>query len=501
MTNNSVEVENSSALLIHDSIEGKSYGNGCDKEEGVSSSSEEKSLSILRIFAMLAPGFSWGCIATTMVLLTLPLESQRVNTSFNDTEGNITSLLLALFVFLGGVTELLCPVMGKMSDDSISIPNYWGRRIPFILLGSLVSFASMVGMAITSWYKQWTIFALTYTLFMVGMNIIYSSMIALIPDLVPKPKVGQANGILALEMVVGSLFGFAIFQLFIAYNHTHFTNDDAVKLSLAEMYTLYMFVLLGSSLLAFVFTEEKTDVNAIQNDQYECKPDTESKSKRVRLSKLLIIWKQAFIKVSSLKGKELYSAYTVSQQRHGDFFFVTASRTLYYMGISVQTFFLYYIHDILRHNSDIARESPQTLVSALALVVQIAGAFTCYPAGYISDQYLNGQRKPLIYWSCALLSLGTFGLIFTRYVTQVEIICIIVGLANGGYLTMETSLAVDSLANLEEEYDDRIEKVDALNSHSDGDGKEVEEKEGSAQLLGIWGVAAFVGKFIYANFR
>merc|ERR1712224_1031985 len=113
------------------------------------------------------------------------------------------------------------------------------------------------------------------------------------------------------------------------------------------------------------------------------------------------------------------------------------------MGISVQTFFLYYIHDILRKHSALARESPETLVSTLALIVQFSGVFTSYPAGYVSDTCYKGRRKPLIYLSCFLLSDGTLSLIFVQYVNQLKIVSVLVGLANGGYLTMETSLAVD----------------------------------------------------------
>lgn len=442
------------------------------------SEADEEKLSLPRLLAMLAPAFSWGCLATTMVLLTLPLESQRIDESIPGVD-NIASIFLALFIFLGGVTELLCPVMGKMSDDSISIPNYWGRRIPFIMLGSLISGISMALMAVTSWFEIWILFTIFYTIFMTGMNVIYSSMIALIPDLVPKSQVGQANGILASQMVVGSVFGFAMFEGFLAVNNTIPNEEGVVKLSLAEMYVLYILVLLGTALISLFYTNERTDINAITEDE---------NSSGSSLSKLFYVWKQAFIKIFALRGKELCAAYSVSRERHGDFFYVTVSRTLYYMGISVQSFFLYYIHDILRDHSALARESPQTLVSALAIVVQVAGVFLCYPAGYISDKCLSGRRKPLIYVFCGMLSAGTIALIFVRYVSQLYAIAIIWGLANGGYLTMETSLAVDSLAKIEEEHEEEVQAFDTENGY-----EEIKEKEGSAQLLGIWGVAAFVG--------
>ena len=49
---------------------------------------------------------------------------------------------------------------------------------------------------------------------MIGINVSYAMMIALIPDQVPKCQTGVANGILAFELVTGSLFGFGLFNFF-----------------------------------------------------------------------------------------------------------------------------------------------------------------------------------------------------------------------------------------------------------------------------------------------
>ena len=65
------------------------------------------------------------------------------------------------------------------------------------------------------------------------------------------------------------------------------------------------------------------------------------------------------------------------------------------------------------------------------------------------------------------------GMIFATSIHQMFILCSVLGAGNGMYLTMETSLAVDALPH------SRIEE-----GHVAG---------GDAQLLGIWGVAAFLG--------
>lgn len=95
----------------------------------------------------------------------------------------------------------------------------------------------------------------------------------------------------------------------------------------------------------------------------------------------------------------------------------------------------------------------------------------------------------MIYVFCIQLAVCTFSLIFFTNVKQLFVVCIVVGLANGGYLTMETSLAVDSLEKMKEEYKEKRSSDIQLIS----DDADVEEMEGAAQLLGIWGVAAFFG--------
>jgi MFS family permease len=72
-----------------------------------------------------------------------------------------------------------------------------------------------------------------------------------------------------------------------------------------------------------------------------------------------------------------------------------------------------------------------------------------------------------VYVACTLLAGTTLCMSMVTTFHQMVILSLILGAANGMYLTMETSLAVDTLP--------------------ENDGTE------SAQLLGIWGVAAFLG--------
>jgi MFS family permease len=158
-----------------------------------------------------------------------------------------------------------------------------------------------------------------------------------------------------------------------------------------------------------------------------------------------------------LNASTLFDSYTIDISKHHDFFVVTVSRLFYYCGISVQSFFLYFIHDIIN-----VRDDPEGAVAYLAILGQVSGSLTCYPVGIISDRFCGGRRKPFVYVACAMLGGLTLTMIFARTMDQMIILYLILGVANGTYLTMETSLAVDTLSG----------------NHEDG------PSGGNAQLLG-----------------
>lgn len=85
------------------------------------------------------------------------------------------------------------------------------------------------------------------------------------------------------------------------------------------------------------------------------------------------------------------------------------------------------------------------------MIGQIAGALICYPVGTASDRIFGGKRKPFVYFACAVLGAVTFAMIFATTMQDMIILCAVFGAGNGIYLTMETSLAVDTLP---ENYED-----------------------------------------------
>lgn len=150
--------------------------------------------------------------------------------------------------------------------------------------------------------------------------------------------------------------------------------------------------------------------------------------------------------LTQLDSKTLIATYTIDIEKHHDFFVVTVSRLWYYCGVSVQTFFLYFLHDIIN-----VKEDPESAVAYLAVISQLCGSFICYPVGLASDRLFRGRRKPFVYFACALLGAVTLSMVFATTMHQMEILCSVLGAANGMYLTIETSLAVDTLPDEHED--------------------------------------------------
>jgi MFS family permease len=371
-------------------------------------------------------------------LIILPIECNRISETQK-------ALFLGMFIALAGVTQLVCPVIGMASDGSTS---GWGRRRPYMLLGGVGGVVFLGLQLLASAREMWELYAVSFTCAMLALNTIFSAMVGLIPDLVHDSQVGAANGLQAVLSVTGALSGFAYFIFFLKGDPEDIDpTGESGELTVDElaapvekndaaavqgMYVLYM-LLVASTICLTAATTKETPAAL---------PSGET---RRRL-------------LPALTREELKAGYWLSPVEHHDFFYVTLSRTFFYMGISAQTFFLYFLKDVVR------MDDPETGVTLLSSIAQLAAAMSAYPTGMLSDSMGKGRKK-FIYASCFVLAAGNFGFIFSRSLLAVCVISFLVGIGNGGYLAMDSALAIDTLPD-----------------HSQ-----------AARFLGIWGVASFLG--------
>ena len=151
---------------------------------------------------------------------------------------------------------------------------------------------------------------------MIGINIAYTIMIAFIPDYIPHSQTGAANGTLALMVVLGSLFGFAMFHLVLGQR-------------IIAMYKLYVAVAVTSGIVTYLYICERERLIADIDDDKD-------------IAKMLSIHELAhallYEPIMNKTQAEILSAFWIDISQHKDFFVVTISQFFYYMGISTQTF-------------------------------------------------------------------------------------------------------------------------------------------------------------------
>ena len=133
----------------------------------------------------------------------------------------------------------------------------------------------------------------------------------------------------------------------------------------------------------------------LQNNQEMTRSQRRRRRRRLILGPFVLLKNMLYDPLLLLDRKTLIATYSINIDENHDFFVVTVSRLFYYCGSSVQTFFLYFLHDIIGITDD-----PETAVAGLAVVTQMSGALVCYPVGWLSDKFFGGRRKPFVYIAC-----------------------------------------------------------------------------------------------------
>lgn len=277
--------------------------------------------------------------------------------------------------------------------------------------GSLIGIPSLYMLRLASAQHNLALYLAFFLLAMLALNVMYVAYSGALTDLVNESQRGTANGLMGAFTVLGASVGFGCFSYF---------------LDLQSGYFFYIWVLALAVVFSLLSYEEKP-----------LNPDIHRP------------W----------SAKEIGECYWVDPNDHRDFYLVFVSRTLYYMGVSTQTFMLFYFRDV------IGSSDPQRDVSYLALCGQLAGAVVCVPMGILSNRL---GRKVLIYLSSAIITATYIVFMFCRTRNAALVAGALYGIGNGTYLSVDYALACDTLPSA----------------------------ENAARYLGIWGVGAFIGTLL-----
>ncbi|MBN1811405.1 MAG: MFS transporter [Anaerolineae bacterium] len=297
--------------------------------------------------------------------------------------------------YLGGMTfvglilaMIVQPIAGGLSDNTQS---QWGRRRPWMLIGTLLSLACLAGMALADNFL-WLLIA--YVLLQTASNGAHGPAQGLIPDLVPEKQRGLASGIKNLFDMLG-----LVAASLIAGNLM--SNDNPVLL----------FAVIGATLAISASVTLLTTTES--SDRQEETIADETKPSLRNLRHLL----------------------NVGLRNHPDYVWLIASRFLILLGIyAVQTFVQYYIRDVL------LVPNPTEVTGNLLAMIGLPLTLLVFPAGLLSDR-LGRRRLNLL--AGAVMAPAIFLLLFARSVTTLLIFGGMIGAGAGIFLSANWALATD----------------------------------------------------------
>ncbi len=336
-------------------------------------------------FALTALWSSLHTIILQVRLLDFVADAQK-NTYLGLLSG--TGLILAMAVQ---------PIAGTISDHS---GFQWGRRRPYILMGTVLALIFLPGIGVSNSYA--TLF-ITYCLLQVSSNTAQGPYQGFIPDLVPGEKRGLASGVKCLLEIVG---GVALIRLIGLFMDRYLAGDGGPWLWLA-LATPAIF-LLGTMIATLLIVKEQPGAGG------------------ARLS------------IQSI----LYKSFRIDVKAAPDFIWFLVSRLLILMAFAtLQRFALYFLMDV------VGMPSPAAVTADLLLVVGICMVVVVYPAGRLSDKV---GRKPIVISSALLGALGIVVLFFSHSYEYILLSGGLLGISSGAFMSTNWALATDLVAKGEE---------------------------------------------------
>jgi len=330
----------------------------------------------------------WGSLHTFIIplrLLDFVAESEK-------------TLWLGLLTLAGLVVAMVVqPIAGAISDRS---SFSWGRRRPYILMGTILAILFLPGIGLAGSY---VIFLIVYCLLQVSSNIAHGPYQGFIPDLVPGGKRGLASGVKSLLEIAG---GLALVRLIAYLMDRYFIGQGVPWLWYAL--AILAVVLLGGMVATIVMVKERPGGGS---------------------SQLPLL-------------PTLYKSFKIDVKVSPDFIRFLVSRFLILTAlVTLQRYALYFLMDV------VGITSPAAVTADLLIVVGVCMLAVVYPAGRLSDRV---GRRPIVVSSGFLGALGIVVLFFSPSYGYIMFAGGLIGISSGAFMSANWALATDLVAKGEE---------------------------------------------------
>ncbi len=284
------------------------------------------------------------------------------------------------------IAAIIQPTIGSISDYTIS---RWGRRKPYIFIGSVLDVVFLVAIATSNDLVAVAVFI---ALLQFSSNFAQGPFQGYVPDLVPAAQVGIASGLVGLFSVLGNATGFIVGSL-------------AVRTGRFEVGTVMLGVIELVTMLAVVIGVD------------------EGRAAKPRKGR-------SWLTIAA-------DAWGTDVLRERSFVFLVGSRLFVLMGGSVLVHLgLLY----LSRSHGLGQTAAGDAFLVVSVVVAVATALAVIPAGRASDRF---GRKRVIYVATAI---GAAGLLTAAVAPTVPVAFVgaaLMGIGTGSFLAVDWALMTD----------------------------------------------------------
>ena len=338
------------------------------------------------------------------------------------------------------VAILVQPLAGMLSDRSTL---RWGRRRPFILVGTLLDlvFLGLVALSGNFW-----MLLIAVLLLQSSSNTAHGPYQGLIPDLVPEEQRGKVSGVMAVMQLLPVVFLPVIGMLI-----------DQGRVELAIMAVMIPLLLTMIPTLT------------VREEPLRQRPETPLKPRVVRIALLTLIFaagtgvfgglvgfagallmgrgavQLVAIGVAGLvaiAGAIVVGVWLSARggigegvRRHPSFVWWVVNRLLFFAAVgSIQAFAQYFLQDVLKVPNP---------GQATALLMAVVGIFTGIAAlggGYLSDRF---SRRRLLMLAGAMAGAGTFLLFLSVNMPMAYFSGLLIGVATGLFVSSNWALGTE----------------------------------------------------------
>ncbi|MGC8787056.1 MAG: MFS transporter [Anaerolineae bacterium] len=340
------------------------------------------------------------------------------------------------------VAILVQPAAGLLSDRSTL---RWGRRRPFIFIGTVFDLVFLVIIGLAGNY--WLLFA-AVLLMQVSSNVAHGALQGIIPDLVPEEQRGRASGVKAVmellpvilaSLTAGRLVGagnvwgailvvmaFFVITMLITVVAVH--EEPLREKPKEPLSPALMRIALLTAIFAVVTTAFGGLVGAVGkvlSGKGIAQLIAVGLAGLIAMAGAIIVGVWWSARVGIGEGAHKYPSFT----------WWVINRLLYLAAVgSIEGFALYFLQDV------VGVPNPPKATGDLMMVVGIFLLLAALPSGWLSDRL---GRKPLVALAGVVAAVGTFLLLFAQNMTMVTISGVIIGLSAGIFMTVNWALGTD----------------------------------------------------------